>query len=84
MTRTTGAQAATGTNGQHPHYSMVIEWSDEDQAYIVSIPEFPGHHTHGDTYEEAVRQSHDLIDSLIIWAEKDGKPLPQPKVFAGR
>jgi predicted RNase H-like HicB family nuclease len=46
----------THTNGQHPHYSMVIEWSDEDQAYVVSIPEFPGNHTHGDTYEEAVQQ----------------------------
>jgi predicted RNase H-like HicB family nuclease len=74
----------THTNGQHPHYSMVIEWSDEDQAYVVSIPEFPGNHTHGDTSEEAVQQGHDLIESLIMWATRDGKPLPQPKVIAGR
>lgn len=67
---------------QRPHYAMVIEWSNEDQAYIVSIPEFPGNHTHGDTYEEAVRQGEDLIDSLIMWTLQDGKPLPQPRVFA--
>jgi predicted RNase H-like HicB family nuclease len=73
-----------GTTGQSPHYSMLIEWSDEDQAYIVSLPEFPGNHTHGDTYEEAVKQGQDLIESLIMWAQQDGKPLPQPKVFAGR
>jgi predicted RNase H-like HicB family nuclease len=42
--------AANGTSEQQPHYSMVIEWSDEDQAYIVSVPEFPGNYTHGSTY----------------------------------
>lgn len=66
---------------RRPHYAMVIEWSDEDQAYIVSIPEFPGAHTHGGAYEEAVKQGEDLIDSLILWAQQDGKPLPQPRIF---
>ncbi len=23
-------------------YSMVMSWSEEDQAYIVSVPELPG------------------------------------------
>jgi antitoxin HicB len=69
---------------REPHYSMVIEWSDENQSFIVSIPEFPGDYTHGDTYEEAVRQGHDLIESLIMWTLRDGKLLPQPRVFAGR
>ena len=23
-----------------PHYSMVIQWSDEDQTFVVSLPEF--------------------------------------------
>lgn len=66
-----------------PHHFLVIEWADEDQTDIVSIPEFPGNHTHGDTYEEAVRQGNDLIDALIRWAVRDGEPLPQPRVFAG-
>ncbi len=80
MSTTSGTSGASGA--QHPHYAMVIEWSDEDQAYIVSIPEFPGNHTHGDTYEEAVKQGEDLIDSLIMWTLQDGKPLPEPRVFA--
>jgi len=72
------------TNAHQPHlrYSMVIQWSDEDQAYIVTIPEFPGNRTHGDTYEEAVKQGEDLIESLILWTQQDGKPLPEPQVFA--
>jgi predicted RNase H-like HicB family nuclease len=60
----------------------VIQWSDEDRAYIVSIPEFPGNLTHGEAYEEAVKQGRDLIESLIMWAEQDGKPLPEPHIFA--
>jgi predicted RNase H-like HicB family nuclease len=72
------------TNKEHRHYSMVIQWSDEDQAYIVSIPEFPSNFTHGETYEEAVKQGQDLIESLIMWAEQDGKPLPEPQIFARR
>lgn len=74
----------SATNEDHPHYSMVIEWSDEDQAFIVSIPEFPGNYTHGDSYGEAVKQGQDLIDSLIMWTQQDGKPLPQPREFAMR
>ncbi|HLJ81022.1 MAG TPA: type II toxin-antitoxin system HicB family antitoxin [Ktedonobacterales bacterium] len=72
------------TSIQHPHYSMVIEWSDENQAFMVSIPEFPGNYTHGDTYEEAVKEGEDLIESLIMWTQQDGKPLPQPRAFAMR
>ncbi len=72
----------SSTQKQHLHYSMIIQWSDEDQAFIVSIPEFPGNLTHGDTYEEAVKQGEDLIESLIMWAQQDGIPLPEPQVFA--
>ena len=67
---------------QIPPYSMVIEWSDTDDAFIVSVPEFPGQHTHGATYEEAVRQGRDLIASLVMWTLQDGNPLPRPHVFA--
>jgi predicted RNase H-like HicB family nuclease len=61
---------------------MVLKWPGEDQAFTVSIPEFPGNHTHGDIYEEAVKQGQDLMDSQIMWTLQDGKPLPQPKVYA--
>ena len=66
----------------YEHYSMVIQWSNEGQAFIVTIPEFPGNRTHGDTYEEVVKQGEDLIESLILWTQQDGKPLPEPQVFA--
>jgi len=34
-------------------YSMVIQWSQEDQLFLVHLPEFPWQefHTHGRTVE---------------------------------
>ena len=65
-----------------PRYSMMINWSDEDQAYVVCIPEFgTGAKTHGVTFAEAVRMGEDLIDSLIQWSADEGAPLPAPLLF---
>jgi predicted RNase H-like HicB family nuclease len=67
---------------EYPHYSMVIEWSDEDDAYIVTVPELPGCMTHGVTYVEAVKQGQDAIESWIDAARADGDPIPAPRTFA--
>ena len=62
-------------------YSMLIQWSEEDDAYIVSIPELPGSLTHGATYEEAARQGQDLIESVIDAKRAWGRPLPPANLF---
>ena len=38
-------------------YEMIIYWSDEDNAYIVEVPELPGCMADGKTYEEAVKNA---------------------------
>ncbi len=67
-------------------YSMLIQWSDEDQAYLVTLPEWKGRVfwpvTHGDTYEEAARNGQEALTARIASAEKHGEPLPEPRVFA--
>ncbi len=64
-------------------YSMIIQWSDEDQLYIVSFPEWGDLvHAHGATYEEAVRDGQELLDDLIAVRKEVGEPLPEPRVFA--
>ena len=69
-------------------YSMVVQWSDEDQAYLMTLPEWEdrvfGPVTHGGTYEEAVRNGREAMAALIASAEKHGEPLPRPRVFAAR
>ncbi len=44
------------------HYSIVIQWSERDQAYLVSVPELPGRHTHGGTYQEALKNALEVIE----------------------
>ena len=52
------------------HYSMLIQWSKEDGAYVVSFPEFPSSHTHGATYEECEsRPEH--FDNRLLRALRD-------------
>ena len=64
-------------------YSMLIECSDEDQLFVVSLPEWGDLvHTHGATYEEALQQGKELIEALIASREDSGEPLPRPRVFA--
>ena len=71
----------------HPdqlRYSMPIEWSDEDQVYVVSLPEWGELvHTHGTTYEQALQRGKELIQGLAASRQERGEPLPQPRVFAG-
>ncbi|MGH2516553.1 MAG: type II toxin-antitoxin system HicB family antitoxin [Ktedonobacterales bacterium] len=64
-------------------YSMLIQWSDEDQAYLVSLPEWnPLPLTHGDTYEEAVRRGHEVLEMLVESRREHGEPLPAPRIYA--
>ncbi len=66
---------------QYEHYSMIIQWSDEDNAYIVTVPELPGCRTHGKTYEEAVRQGQDAIATWIDGSRELGLPIPPPRIL---
>jgi predicted RNase H-like HicB family nuclease len=60
---------------------MVIQWSDEDEAYIATLPEFDHARTHGNTYEKAAKQGRLLIESFIMWYQQDGRELPEPSRF---
>ncbi len=64
-------------------YSMFIAWSEEDQAYIVSVPELPGCMADGKTPEEAVKNAEIIIREWIECALEDGDPIPEPSLFKG-
>jgi antitoxin HicB len=67
------------------HYSMLIEWSEEDQAYLVTLPEWAQQvimpATHGDTYDEAARNGQEVLELLMVDAIKSCEVLPTPKVY---
>jgi predicted RNase H-like HicB family nuclease len=62
------------------HYSMNIQWDANDQIYVVTVPELPGCMTHGKTYEEAVRQGQDAIESWIECSLAEHLPVPPPRL----
>ena len=75
--------ANTKATSAVPHYTVIIQWSAEDQVYVVSLPEWgSGAKTHGATYEEAARNAQEVLELLM--AEEPGRPasqLPEPRLF---
>ncbi len=61
------------------NYTIVIQWSDEDNCYVVSLPEWGEFcHTHGETQEEALKNAQEVLELLVDSALKDNEPLPKP------
>lgn len=67
-------------------YSVLIAWSNEDRAYVVSFPEWEAAgligHAHGETYAEAVRNGEEPLQFLLESAHAEGDPIPEPRRFA--
>ena len=65
-----------------PRYSMVIQWSEEDAAYLVTLLEWEGRVfnpvTHGDTYEEAVRNGASRSKTWSPWPRSTENLCPCP------
>ena len=61
-----------------PGYEMIIYWSDDDEAFIVQVPELPGCAADGATYEDAVANAKVVIAEWIETASELGRPIPEP------
>jgi predicted RNase H-like HicB family nuclease len=63
-------------------YSILIQWSEEDRAYVASLPEWGTYaRTHGETYEEALENAKEVLEDLVYAYNEIGKPLPQPQTL---
>jgi predicted RNase H-like HicB family nuclease len=60
-------------------YELIIYWSEEDQSYVVEVPELPGCMADGKTYEEAIQNAQAVINEWIETAKSLGREIPQPK-----
>ncbi len=73
-------------NDHYHHYSMLIEWSEEDQVFLVTLPEWADRVimpvTHGSTYGEAVQHGQEVLEMLVNSAMQDGELLAPPKTHA--
>jgi len=60
-------------------YELMIYWSDEDNAFIVEVPELSGCMADGRTYQDVVTNAERIIQEWIALAEELGRPIPEPK-----
>ena len=63
-------------------YELIVYWSDEDQVFVVAVPELPGCAAHGATPGEAVAQAQEAIALWVDTAREFGHAVPEPKARA--
>ena len=60
-------------------YRMNVWWSEEDQIYLVEVPELPGAMADGATPSEAVANAQEVIAHWIAFAQEHGRDIPEPE-----
>ena len=63
-------------------YAIIVEWSTEDDAYVVSVPDFPDIHTHSATREEAAAMANEVIALALAAARRNGRVVAPPTYSA--
>jgi predicted HicB family RNase H-like nuclease len=61
-------------------YLKIVEWSDEDNSYIGSVPGWIGPCCHGEDEEKVYHQLRRILDEWIAIYNKEGKPLPSSTI----
>ncbi len=60
-------------------YERIIYWSDDDNAFIVEVPELPGGMADGKTVQEAIANAEVIIEEWIEVTKEQGLEVPEPK-----
>ena len=60
-------------------YERIIYWSEQDQKFIVEVPELAGCMADGETAAEALKNVETVISEWIETAKAIGREIPVPK-----
>ena len=60
-------------------YELIIYWSDDDQSFIVEVPELPGCMADGKSYQEAVANVEVVVQEWLDTARAEGRDIPAPR-----
>lgn len=60
-------------------YERIIYWSEQDQKFIVEVPELAGCMADGETAAEALENVETVISEWIETAKSIGWEIPVPK-----
>jgi predicted RNase H-like HicB family nuclease len=66
-------------------YSIIVQWSDEDQLFLVTIPEFSDlvlmPCTYGKNREEAIGNGEEVIEMYLEAWQTEGEVIPEPRTL---
>jgi hypothetical protein len=57
-------------------YVKIVEWSDEDEAFVGQCPGIIGPCCHGEDEVEVYRTLCQIVEDWLAIAQQDGKSLP--------
>jgi len=60
-------------------YELHIYWSDEDDVFVVEVPDLPGCMAHGASPAEAAANAQEAIALWVDTAREFGDPIPEPR-----
>jgi predicted HicB family RNase H-like nuclease len=67
-------------------YLKIVEWSEEDQCYVGTVPGWIGKCCHGSNETKVYRELCTIVDEWIKIYKKEGRHLPPPtnKKYSGK
>lgn len=68
-------------------YLYSVGWSEEDEAFVARVAEFPSLAAHGETQEEAMREIRDVVGLVIQDLTESKESVPEPfgkRSFSGK
>ena len=63
------------------NYSIVIQWSQKDNCFVASLPEWGDLNTYGKSYEQALNNARRVLSSLIEASISQGRSLPEAQTY---
>lgn len=60
-------------------YEVIIDWSEDIEAYVAEVPELAGCMADGATYQEALANAEVILQEWLETARQLGRPIPEPK-----
>lgn len=68
-------------------YLYTVGWSDEDEAFVARVAEFPSLAAHGETQEEALKEIKTVVEFVLKDLNESNEPVPEPfgkRSFSGK
>lgn len=90
MKKTTKKQSGKGNSTGLPkieQYLYSVGWSEEDDAFVARVAEFPSLAAHGETQEAAMSEIKNVVEFVLKDLKESNEPIPEPfgkRSFSGR